>query len=84
MVSGAEYARYSERVVDIEGVRRAALLTSDLRSRGIGAAQVAAELPASTIRHPYTGELLGWDARKGVLTFTGLERLPRGLHEFLF
>jgi hypothetical protein len=83
-LGGDAYAGYSPRVVDIEGVRRAALLTSELRSRGVGAAQLAAELPASAIRDPYTGEPLGWDAQKGALTFTGLERLPRGLHEFIF
>jgi hypothetical protein len=65
-------------------VRRAALLTTELRNRGVHRAHVAAELPESAIRDPYTDEPLGWDAQKGVLTFTGLERASRGLHEIVF
>jgi hypothetical protein len=83
-INGWEYVNYSKRVVDIEGLRRAALLTSELRSRGITAAQVSAELSASAIRDPYTGEPLGWDAEQGAVTFTGLEYQPRGLHELAF
>jgi hypothetical protein len=83
-INSWNYETYSERVVDIEGQRRAALLASELRSRGVTAAQVAAELATSAIRDPYSGEPLGWDAQKGVLTFTGLERAPRGVHEYIF
>ena len=83
-ISGAEHANYSKRVVDIEGVRRLALLTSELRSRGNSAAQIPAGLSTSVIRDPYTGEPFGWDAQKSALTFKGLERLPRGLHELVF
>jgi hypothetical protein len=83
-INGWQYVSYSQRVVDIEGVRRAALLTSELRSRGVAAAQVGAELSASAVRDPYTGEPFGWDAEKGVLKFFGLDEKAPGLHEFTF
>jgi hypothetical protein len=83
-LNGTQYAGYSERVVDIEGVRRAALLASDLRSRGITAAQVRAELSASAIREPYGNEPFGWNEKKGALIFTGLERSSRGEHEIIY
>ena len=70
-------------MVDVEGVRRAALLTSELRSRGIVVAQVPTALSSSLIRDPCTGERFGWDAQKETLTFNGLERPPRGMHEFI-
>ena len=83
-INGGEYASYGKRVVDVEGVRRAALLTSELRSRGIAVTQVPEELSASLIRDPYTGESFSWDARKRTLSFNGLELPPRGIHGFIF
>ena len=83
-ISSANYATYSDRVVDIEGLRRAALLTSELRSRGVTAERVDAELRASTIREPYSDAPFGWDAAKNALTFTGLEPPPRGVHELIY
>ncbi len=83
-ISGSSYASYSVRAVDIEGVRRAALVTSELRSGKIPAAMVPAGLSASPIRQPYDDKPFEWNAEQGALTFTGLEPLPRGRHEFIY
>jgi hypothetical protein len=83
-VGGWNYVPYSNRTVDVEGVRRVALLASELRSQGVPTTQVAAEVARSAIRDPYTGKALGWDANKKTLVFTGLEPAPRGVHELIY
>ena len=52
--------------------------------RDVALKVLPAELAASPIRQPYDGKPFEWNAEKGMLTFTGLEPLPRGRHEFIY
>jgi hypothetical protein len=79
-----DYDNYASRVVDVEGVRRGAVVVADLHSRGIVIAEVPRHLSASSSRNPYTGEPFEWDAGKGALVFTGLERNARARHAFKY
>ena len=78
------YARYGARVADVEGVRRAAVLATTLRSRAVAAADVPAQLAASEIRMPYTNGPFAWDLKENAIVFTGLEAGERGRHDFKY
>jgi hypothetical protein len=77
-----DYSSYGARVSDIEGVRRGAFLTAELRSRRITAAQVREQLISSPVRAPYTGEPFAWDAKEEAVVFTGLEPAQRARYRF--
>jgi hypothetical protein len=83
-ISSPAYHPYAARVVDLEGIRRAAVLTAELRSRKVPVAQVPAELAASQIRGPYSAEPFAWDAEEAAIVFTGLEPAERGRHAFKY
>lgn len=72
------YANGTARAGDLEGVRRAALLAAELRSRRVVPAQVARELARAALRDPYTGDPLRWDAASGAIVFVGLARSNAG------
>lgn len=57
---------------NLEGKRRAALLTSMLRSEGIEADSITESLARSDIRNPYTNEPFSWDADSGSIIYRGL------------
>jgi hypothetical protein len=78
------YGRYGAQVADVEGARRAAVLATTLRSRGVAAADVPAQLSASEIRVPYTNGPFAWDLRENAIVFTGLEAGERGRHDFKY
>lgn len=63
---------------------RSAVLTTELRSRKVPVEQMPAELAASRIRVPYTGEPFAWNAEEGANVFTGLEPNERGRHAFKY
>lgn len=71
-------------MTDLEGIRRATVITTELRSRKVPAERVSAELAASRIRVPYTGEPFGWDVEEGMIVFMGLEQTQRGRHVFKY
>ncbi len=75
---------YGARVADLEGVRRAALLTAELR--GLGAAPLLAGtmIPLAAARDPYTGGPFQWTSEPPTVGFTGLARATRAHHSFLF
>jgi len=75
---------YAARVTDLEGVRRAALLAVDLRTRGIPSGKVAAALPGVSLRSPYDGTPFTWDARAQAIVFFGLEDGDAGLHRIVY
>lgn len=83
MDAGA-YEDYAPRVSDIEGVRRAALLAAELRSRGIAPSGVEAELANAELTNPYTGEPFTWDAESGGIVFDGIARRRDGRHVFWY
>ena len=78
------YGQYGARVADVEGVRRAAVLATTLRSRGVAAADVPAQLAASEIRMPYTNGPFAWDLKEGAIVFTGLEASERARHDIKY
>jgi hypothetical protein len=64
--------KYAIRIADIEGVRRAALLTAQFRGRNIPAEKIEAELAAPSIGSPYDGKPFVWDAVAQSIVFIGL------------
>jgi hypothetical protein len=80
----AMLADYGARVADIEGVRRAALLTVDLRNLSIPAELAGTMIPVAAVRDPYTGGPFLWTAEPPTVTFTGLERRGSSRHPFLY
>ena len=75
---------YAVRVSDVEGLRRATLLTTELRSQGVTSGQLAQKLAEATARNPYTGQPFVWDDSAKAVVFTGLERGERGRHALLY
>jgi hypothetical protein len=75
---------YGARVMDVEGVRRAAVLAAELRSRKVDVQSVPAELAASRIRAPYSGDPFAWDFEAQTIVFVGLEPSERGRHAFSY
>lgn len=74
----ADLASYAVRVADLEGVRRAALLTAQLRAENVPTEQMQARLNAAVLRNPYTGQPLVWDAASAAVLFTGMRKVADG------
>jgi len=70
---GWDVTQYATRVASAEGMRRAALLALELRSKGVAPADVARQLEESTSRNPYDGKPFVWDAADQAIVFTGPE-----------
>lgn len=68
---GWDMTKYAIRAADLEGIRRAALLTAELRSQGIPVEQMQAQL-AQSAGSPYDGKPFGWDDVAQSVVFTGL------------
>jgi hypothetical protein len=79
-----KWSVYGARLADVEGIRRAALLTIQLRSAGVEPEQVPARLAASVLRNPYDGKPFGWNRHTRSITFTGLEVGERGRNQFVY
>jgi hypothetical protein len=65
---------YAMRVGSIEGMRRATLLTAQLRSRNVGSGEVPAELQSASLRQPFTNAPFDWDAAQSAVTYAGAEK----------
>lgn len=83
-IGDVDFTKYAARVADLEGVRRAALLTVELRKQQLSAAQLPQALADASLRDPYHSVPFGWDGAAASIVFTGLEALPRGRHAFLY
>ncbi len=83
IASGA-YTSYPPRVADLEGVRRAAVLTTELRARKVAQQNISAALAASQTRTPYTGEPFTWNEKEQAIVFVGLEANERGRHALTY
>lgn len=75
---------YPVRVTDLEGVRRAAVLTAQLRAQRINEQSIPAELEGSDIRTPYSGAPFIWNAKERAVQFIGLVPGERGRHSFKY
>jgi hypothetical protein len=83
--AGREYmAGYGVRVADLEGQRRAALLTAELRARDVPLDAVPAALELDPARDPYTGQAFLWLPARTAIAFVGLQNDSRGHFEFLY
>jgi len=64
------YTTYGFRVANLEGMRRVALLASQLRSSGAKGNDVAEGVRASDLRDPYDGKEFAWDPEHSFLLFS--------------
>ncbi len=83
-ISIPEYTSYAVRVGDLEGVRRGALLATQLRSRRIAPEGVSGHLEGDAVRDPYSGKPFAWDDGARAIVFSGLEPGERGRHVLLY
>ena len=79
---GRIWEGYVARVADLEGIRRAALLTAELRGRSIPPERAASDVAAHFLRNPYTAEPFIWDEARSEIVFAGLDRTTRRRHAF--
>lgn len=77
------FREYTVRFGDIEGVRRAALLTARLRASGVTAENIEERLRESSLRNPYTNEPFAWNAADGTVEFVGLGNGKAGRQGFV-
>lgn len=66
------YKSYFARTADLEGVRRAAVVTTLMREQQVAPEDVAAYLEESKYRDPYTDEPFDWDEAAREVRFDGL------------
>lgn len=78
------FAKYTVRVTDLEGLRRAAMLAVELRANGIDSNVVATQLELANIRNPYTNDPFEWDDELNAAIFNGLESNERGRHSLIY
>lgn len=64
-----EYTTLGFRVANLEGMRRVALLASQLRSGGVKGDHVAERIRTSDLRDPYDGQEFAWDQAHSSLLF---------------
>lgn len=83
-ISAGSYAAYPPRIADVEGVRRAAVLTTELRAHQVLQQNISTELSASEMRTPYTDEAFTWSAEEQAIVFVGLQPGERGRHAFKY
>lgn len=70
---GTSYVEYPMRVASLEGMRRAALLTVQLRSRSVPLQDVPGEMQRAELCDPYTGAAFEWNVDRRAVVFDGLE-----------
>jgi len=66
-------SQYALRIGSAEGMRRAALLTAQLRSRSVPMAELEARLEESALRNPFNGQPFAWDRADQAIVYTGPE-----------
>jgi len=75
---------YGARVADLEGERRAALLTAELRARNVPPETIPAALELDSTRDPYTGQPFIWIPARSAMAFVGLQSDSHGHFEYLY
>jgi len=65
------YPDYPMRVGSLEGMRRAALLTAQLRARGVPLDQIATELGGAELRNPFNGKPFEWSPEEQAVVYVG-------------
>lgn len=67
----ATYTDYPLRVGSLEGMRRAALLTAQLRARGVPLDQMAAEVRDAGLRNPFDDKPFEWSVEEQAVVYVG-------------
>jgi hypothetical protein len=83
-ISLSTFAEYAACVYDLEGMRRAALLTTKLRLRGIAADAMEANLSSSELRNPYDGTPFSWNPEEHLITFAGVNCSKQSKSAYLY
>ena len=82
--SGFPLTNYPFRVGSLEGMRRAALLTTQLRSRSVPAEKVADALRSAELTDPYTNAPFQWNVEHQTVMFSGPEDHRWHIQEYLY
>jgi hypothetical protein len=77
-------AQHAVQVSDLEGLRRATLLASEMRAAGISDGRGAVLLAPPELHDPYTGEAFLWEGETGALLFEGLDRRATRVHRIWY
>jgi hypothetical protein len=77
-------SQYALRVGSAEGMRRAALLTAQLRSQSVPMAEIADRLEKSPLRNPFNGQPFDWDAADQAIVYTGPEHRKYRRQAYLY
>jgi hypothetical protein len=67
------YPEHPIRVGSIEGMRRAALLTAQLRERAVPLDQMAREVSSAELRNPFDGRPFEWSVEEQAVVYVGPE-----------
>ncbi len=79
-----DFIGFAVRIADLEGVRRLALLATELRAAKAEPTDMLTRLGATPLHDPYSGKPFGWDASGGALVFVGLRSGAYGRHALLY
>jgi len=72
------------RVAAAEGMRRAALLTVELRARGVAIQNVADEMSRSELRQPFDHAAFAWSAEYQAVIYGGFEADQRRRNAYFY
>lgn len=79
-----DFSPYGRRINDLEGIRRAAVLTVRLRAQGVNIDDVIPALETAPLRNPYDDRSFSWDLDRQAIVFVGLEQSEYGVHAFRY
>lgn len=81
---GTAYLGYPFRVASLEGMRRGALLTVQLRAAGIAPEKMPSALAESSLRDPFTGNAFEWKAETHSFVFNAPGNHPWRRIEYVY
>ena len=80
-----QFAGYAMRTGSIEGMRRAALLTAQLRDRGVPLDEIADELKSSDLRNPFDHQSFEWNTEEKAVVYDGPDaERSRSRHPYFY
>ncbi len=83
-INGPDFTSYAIKVADLEGLRRIAVLSAELRSQGVAAEQVPKKLSEAAVRNPYTGKPFLWDEKEKAIVFASFGPGESGRYAILY
>ena len=83
-IEGVTYTEYAFRAANPEGMRRAALLATQLHARGVTADAAAEAVTRADLREPYTNAPFELDAKRQSVVYTSPEDHHWRRHEFFY